>query len=67
MGEVFALGQALARAKMTQRQLAAMIGVSPATVCFWVAGRRQPGAARLPLIAAALDCSIDDLFARRSA
>lgn len=43
---------------MSQRDLAAAIGVSGAAVALWELGRRQPGALRLAAIAAALGIAV---------
>lgn len=47
----------------TQAQLADKLGVSRAAIAKWETGSAFPRADMLPTIAAALCCSIDDLFA----
>lgn len=39
-----------------------MVGVTPAAVLAWERPDCYPEAAKLPLIAAALGCTIDDLY-----
>lgn len=51
------------RAGLTQGQLARMLGLkSPNTVTNWESGTRMPRTAQLPQLAAALGCTIDELF-----
>ncbi len=50
------------RAGLSQAALAAKVGVVRAAVSFWEAGVQYPSAAKLPLLAAALGCTIDDLY-----
>lgn len=52
----------LARIGKTQAALAAELGVSTIIVSEWAAGRKTPRAERLPELAQALDCKIDDLY-----
>lgn len=52
----------LRRAGMKQRELALALGVTDAAVSGWVVGVFLPAAAMLPRIAAALGCTVDDLF-----
>lgn len=49
-------------ARITQADLARMIGVSQSTVAGWENGSMYPSADKLPAIAEALKCSVDDLF-----
>ena len=49
-------------AGLTQSQFAEKIGVSQATVAEWERGDYFPSAQRLPAIAAALGCTLEDLF-----
>ena len=49
-------------AGMTQQQLADAIHISRVAVAMWETGRALPSAALLPQIAAALGCSIDELY-----
>lgn len=50
-------------ASCTQSQLAEKLGVSQAAIANWETGRACPRTDMLPAIAAALGCSIDELFA----
>lgn len=52
-----------AEANMTQYALAEKIGVDRSAIAKWESGYAYPSADKLPIIAAALNCSIDDLFA----
>lgn len=47
---------------LTQAALAAIIGVSQASVAAWESGVKLPSAHKLPAIAEALSCTIDDLY-----
>lgn len=47
----------------TYEWLGMQLGVSSATVCMWVSGRRSPKPVRVPEIAAALGCSVEFLTA----
>ena len=51
-------------AGLTMRELAGKVGVSIATVSRWESGEDFPAAGRLPLLASALGCTIDELFGR---
>ena len=48
--------------KKTQTEVAAYVGVSQSTYFFWESGKLSPNAKYLPALAAALHCTIDDLF-----
>ena len=48
---------------LTQGQLAEKLDVRISTVSQWENGQRAPSARLLPALAAALGCSIDELFA----
>lgn len=50
------------RANLTQGQLAATLQVDKTTISKWETGGATPRADKLPEIARALKCSIDDLF-----
>ena len=50
------------RAKMTQRELAEMLGVERSSIAKWESGSAYPRAAQLPALAKALSCSIDELY-----
>ena len=47
---------------MTQANLAQEVGVTQSLVAQWERGASMPSAARLPLLASVLNCTIDDLF-----
>lgn len=51
---------------ITQSELAQMLGVSQANISQWEKGEALPRADKLPAIARALRCTIDDLFAEDS-
>lgn len=50
------------RAQITQQELAERLGVDRTTVTKWETGISAPLAAKLPDIAMALGCTINDLF-----
>ena len=52
------------RCGFTQQQLAEKIQENRATIAKWVSGIAFPRAEKLPTLADALHCSIDDLFGR---
>lgn len=52
----------LERAGLMQRQLADKIGVSEMAVSAWCNGKAAPTARKLPAVAAALGCKIEDLY-----
>lgn len=47
---------------ITQAQLAALLGVQQNTASQWETGDRRPSSSILPRLAAALDCTIDELY-----
>lgn len=49
-------------AGLTQAALAHVIGVSQSSIASWEAGSYYPTADKLPAIAEALSCTIDDLY-----
>lgn len=51
-------------AGMNKTELARKLGVSIPTVSRWENGEDFPAAARLPALATALDCTIDELYDR---
>ena len=51
-------------AGLNQSELARKLGISPGAVCIMEMPGKYPVASRLPRIADALDCSIDELFGR---
>ena len=53
-------------AGLTMTELAGKLGVSVPTVSRWESGEDSPAAPRLPLLADALGCSIDQLYGRGS-
>lgn len=50
------------QAKKTQMEVAERAGVSQPTYSTWETGRFLPNSKFLPALAAALHCTIDDLF-----
>lgn len=50
--------------KMSQTQLARKARVSQQAVAKWEAGDASPLAGKLPALAAALGCSIDELYGK---
>lgn len=46
----------------SQEQLASQIGTDRSTVAKWETGAAMPSAAKLPLLASVLGCTIDELF-----
>lgn len=48
--------------KMTQDELAAVLGVKRSTVSMWENGKSNPRAEMLPRIAAIFGCTIDELL-----
>lgn len=50
------------RAGLTQAQLADKLGVTKNAVCIYEAGRATPATDKLPALAAALGCTIDELY-----
>lgn len=50
------------KANITQKRLAEMLGVKAHTVSQWETNKRHPDIDRLPDIAAALGCTIDELY-----
>lgn len=50
------------KANITQSELARMLGVSQANISQWENGEALPRADKLPALAEALNCKIDDLF-----
>ena len=53
------------RTDLAQRDLAKAVGCTNAAVCRWESGSTLPTVDKLPLIARALDCTIDALFCGR--
>lgn len=54
-------------AGLSKSELARKMKVSLPTVCRWEKGEDFPAAARIPALASALDCTIDELFERKPA
>lgn len=50
--------------EISQKKLAEQIGVTPQAVCMWERGKRKVPAEILPSIAAALGCTIDELYGK---
>ena len=59
---VLHLRDKIERSGKTQTQLAMEIGVHPATFCQYVSGQKMPNASKLPALAAALGCTVDELY-----
>lgn len=49
-------------AKLSQIELAKILGVSQSAVAAWENGAAFPNASKLPTLAKVLECTIDDLF-----
>ena len=52
---------------ITQKELAKTLSVGQSTVAMWETGASMPRAEKLPNLAAALGCSINDLFKKKGA
>ena len=52
-------------AELSQKQLAASLGVGQSAIAAWETGAAYPSADKLPLIADTLGCTIDALFGRQ--
>lgn len=52
----------LDKAKMTQRDLADATGLSESSICKYIQGRQMPGVRAIINIAAALNCTTDELI-----
>ena len=52
------------RMGMSQRDLAARLGLSPGAVALWELGRNNPTMENLLALADVLDCTLDELFGR---
>lgn len=50
------------KARITQEQLAATIGVGRTAVAMWESGDSLPRADKLPELARILDCTVDELL-----
>lgn len=50
------------KAGLTQQELADVLKIDRVAVCKWETGVNRPRADKLPDIAKALNCKIDDLF-----
>lgn len=55
------------RASLTQLELATVLNVKQASVSRWENGDSMPSADKLPELAKALGCSIDDLYDSKTA
>ena len=51
---------------MSQADLAELVGCTSQAVGMWERGETLPAADRLPDIARALQCSVDDLYSKKS-
>lgn len=49
-------------AGIKQVDLARILGIGQPSLCAWETGKTQPTADKLPALAKALGCTIDDLF-----
>ena len=49
-------------AGISQTELAKILGCGQPNICAWESGKSQPTTDRLPALAKALGCTIDDLF-----
>lgn len=58
---------AIARANISQAQLARDMNVNPSAVNGWIVGRFMPTANRLSELAAKLNCTVDDLLKKEEA
>lgn len=47
---------------LSMRALAALVGVTFTAVAGWESGQKMPTADKLPMLARALDCSMEELF-----
>lgn len=56
----------LEAADKTMTQLAKELGVSAPTVSDWANGKKMPSADKLPSIASALGCKIDELYEKEA-
>lgn len=61
-GSDSALAQLRSERGMTQRELAARVGCYPKDISRWETGTVLPGTASLAKLAAALDCTYEDLL-----
>ncbi len=52
--------------KLSQNELAKMVGTTQAAVAMWEAGTRMPRSEKLPAIAEALGCNVADLFSKQA-
>lgn len=50
------------QSKLTQSELAKLLGVRQSTVAMWESGKNAPRSETLPKIAKLFGCQIDDLF-----
>lgn len=65
MKSAFRIRELRQRNGLTQGQLAGKLGLkSPSTITMWELGSRNPPSTMLPNLAAALHCTIDELFGR---
>lgn len=65
-GEKMEIRKCRKKQGITQTELAKRIGVAPSTVTQWETGARNPSVNQVPLLASALECSLDDLFGSSS-
>lgn len=52
----------LARKNMTQKQLAAKVGVGESAVSLWLSGKREPTMSKLKRLCEAMGCKAEDIW-----
>lgn len=52
----------LAQKGMTQKQLAARVGVGESAVSLWLSGKREPTMSKLKRLCEALGCKAEDVW-----
>ena len=50
------------KVNISQKQLAKMVGVSQQAIAKWECGKSLPRSDKLPIVAKALSCSVDDIL-----
>ncbi|MBD5151192.1 MAG: helix-turn-helix transcriptional regulator [Oscillibacter sp.] len=64
MSEIDGLRRLRCAQRLTQAELARQLSVTQSLVAQWERGAVTPSAAKLPLLADVLGCTIDELFGR---
>ena len=59
---MFCIKECRQKAGITQEQLAEKLGVGQSTVAMWENGKNSPQSDKLPKLAEALGCTVNDLF-----